>query len=65
MLKNTDEILNKKSKTKHIKLSPNMSTTDLKVKVMQIIETIKKQAKVQITMKSPKHDDEIKIMQKM
>jgi hypothetical protein len=34
-----------------------MSTTDMKVKVLQIIETIKKQAQVEISMRSPKVDE--------
>lgn len=42
-----------------------MSNTDMKVKVMQIIETIKKQAQVEIIMRAPKVDDEDKIRQKM
>lgn len=46
-------------------MTPNMSNTDMKVKVMQIIETIKKQAQVEIIMRAPKVDDEDKIRQKM
>lgn len=42
-----------------------MSATDLKVKVMQVIETIKKQAQVEISMSAPKVELEEKIIQKM
>jgi hypothetical protein len=42
-----------------------MSATDLKVKVMQVIETIKKQAQVEISMRAPKVELEEKIIQKM
>lgn len=31
-----------------------MSNTDMKVKAMQILELVKKQAQVEITMKAPK-----------
>jgi len=42
-----------------------MSTTDMKVKVMQIIEIIKKHAQVEISMKAPKVEDEDRIVQKL
>lgn len=42
-----------------------MSANDMKIKIMQILEIVKKQAKVMIFMRTSKiHDDE-KIMQKM
>jgi len=42
-----------------------MNATDIKVKVMQILEIVKKHAEVEIFMKAPKAEDEDKIVQKL
>lgn len=42
-----------------------MSANDMKIKIMQILEIVKKQAKVMIAMRTTKSFDEEKVHQKM
>lgn len=50
---------------KRLKLTANMSNNDMKIKMMQILEIIKKQSKVMLFMRTSRAFDDEKVTQKM
>jgi translation initiation factor IF-3 len=58
-------VLSKNNRVKRLKLTANMSNNDMKIKMMQILEIIKKQSKVMLFMRTSRAFDDEKVTQKM